>query len=123
MYKYNFVKSLNFPKILPRQSWLCKIRSNSPLDNIHHICYGVYMNRYQIYLYPEDVNVLDELARLTDFSRSQIIRDVITRMAKQYEKLLARQTEKNNPLLQMAGFTKGPNRDITHNVNDIYLKD
>lgn len=84
------------------------------------------MNRYQIYLDPKDVNILDELARLTSFSRSQIIRDVINKMAKQYEKLLEAKTKrslKNNPLLKMAGFAKGPNKDISHHVNDIYLKD
>lgn len=84
------------------------------------------MNRYQIYLDPEDVNILDELARLTSFSRSQIIRDVISRMAKQYEKLLENHHKKQmkyNPLLKMAGFAKGPHKDISHNVNDIYLKD
>ena len=84
------------------------------------------MQRYQIYLEPESVNVLDELAKLTNFSRSQIIRDVISRMAKEYEKLLETNRKnhlKNNPLLKMAGFAKGPNRDISHHVNDIYLKD
>lgn len=97
-----------------------------PLDNIHHICYGVYMHRYQIYLDPKDVNVLDELAGLTRFSRSQIIRDVISKMAREYDRLLQvveKKRLKNNPLLKMAGFAKGPNRDISHNVNDIYLKD
>lgn len=84
------------------------------------------MNRYQIYLDPKDINVLDELAVLTSFSRSQIIRDVINKMAREYEKLLEaniKRSLKNNPLLQMAGFAKGPIRDISHNINDIYLKD
>ena len=30
---------------------------------------------------------------------------------------------KNNPLLKMAGFAKGPNKNISLNTNDIYLKD
>lgn len=84
------------------------------------------MNRYQIYLKPESINTLDELAKLTNLSRSQIIRDVIDKMALEYRKLLiateARRA-KNNPLLKMAGFAKGSNKDISHNVNDIYLKD
>lgn len=84
------------------------------------------MNRYQIYLYPEDVNVLDELARLTDFSRSQIIRDVISKMTKEYGRLLEtveKKRLKNNPLLQMAGFAKGGSPGISRNANQIYLKD
>lgn len=84
------------------------------------------MNRYQIYLDPKDVNILDELARLTSFSRSQIIRDVITRMARQYEKLLEAQLRKrfkNDPILKMAGFAKGGKPGISRNANQIYLKD
>lgn len=84
------------------------------------------MNRYQIYLDPKDVNVLDELARLTSFSRSQIIRDVIARMARMYEKLLEaqlRKRSKNDPILKMAGFAKGGKPGISRNVNQIYLKD
>lgn len=96
------------------------------LDNIHHLYYGVCMNRYQIYLDPKDVNVLDELANLTNFSRSQIIRDVIDKMAREYEKILekrSKKTLKNNPLLKMAGMAKGGLKNISENVDDIYLKD
>lgn len=84
------------------------------------------MNRYQIYLDPKSINVLDELAKLTNFSRSQIVRDVIDKMADEYRKLLAAreaQRIKNNPLLKMAGFAKGPNKDISHNIDEIYLID
>lgn len=84
------------------------------------------MNRYQIYLDPKDVNILDELAKLTDFSRSQIIRDVISRMVREYEKLLkihAKNTFKNNPLLKMAGFAKGPTKNISQNMKEDYLID
>ncbi len=84
------------------------------------------MNRYQIYLNPKDVNVLDELARLTSFSRSQIIRDVIDKMAKEYRKLLQateKRRMKNNPLLKMAGFAKSGTPGLATRVNEIYLKD
>ena len=84
------------------------------------------MQRYQIYLEPKSVNVLDELAKLTNFSRSQIIRDVISRMAREYEKLLGSHTKsqmKNNPLLKMAGFAKSGTPGLATRVNEIYLKD
>lgn len=84
------------------------------------------MNRYQIYLDPKDVNILDDLARLTSFSRSQIIRDVITRMARMYEKLLEaqlRKRSKNDPILKMAGFAKGPTKNISQNIDEDYLID
>lgn len=84
------------------------------------------MNRYQIYLDPKSINVLDELAKLTNFSRSQIVRDVIDKMANEYRKLLAASEArrmKNDPLLKMAGFAKGGKPGISRNVNQIYLKD
>ncbi|MBI3290076.1 hypothetical protein HYZ78_01640 [Candidatus Microgenomates bacterium] len=84
------------------------------------------MNRYQIYLKPESVGVLDELSRLTNFSRSRIIRDVIDKMATEYKKIITatqKSRDKDNPLLKMAGFAKGPGRDIARNVNDIYFND
>lgn len=84
------------------------------------------MNRYQIYLNPKSVDTLDQLSRLINISRSQIIRDVIDRMTKEYEKLLERHTKsqmKNNPLFKMAGFAKGPNKNISQNIDEIYLID
>lgn len=84
------------------------------------------MNRYQIYLDPKDVNILDELAKLTSFSRSQIIRDVIDKMAKEYKKILEATEKKrirNNPLLKMAGFAKGPTKNISQNIKKDYLID
>lgn len=84
------------------------------------------MNRYQLYLDPKDVGILDELARLTSFSRSQIIRDVIARMARVYEKLLETQSRKrseNDPILKMAGFAKGPDKNISENIDEDYLID
>lgn len=84
------------------------------------------MNRYQIYLDPKDVSILDELAKLTNFSRSQIIRDVIDKMARAYEKLLEaqfRKRSKNDPILKMAGFAKGPAKNISQNIDEDYLID
>lgn len=84
------------------------------------------MQRYQIYLKPKSVNILAELAKDLNMSRSQIIRDVIDRMAKEYEKLIkAGETLKmrNNPLLKMAGFAKGGKPGISRNPDQIYLKD
>lgn len=84
------------------------------------------MQRYQIYLEPESVGVLDELAKLTNFSRSRIIRDVISRMTREYAKLLEKHTRsqmKNNPLLKMAGFAKSGTPGLATRVNEIYFKD
>ena len=47
----------------------------------------VSMNRYQIYLDPSTVETVEKVAQQLNISRSQIIRDVLDRMAKEYKKL------------------------------------
>lgn len=84
------------------------------------------MQRYQIYLKPHSVNILADLARYLNMSRSQIIRDVIDRVAREYEKLIKAEEKiamKNNPLLKMAGFAKSGKPGISRNADQIYLKD
>lgn len=84
------------------------------------------MNRYQIYLNPESVDTADEMARLIDISRSQILRDVIDRVMREYRKIMAaskRLNSRNNPLLKMAGFAKSPTGRVSENVDEIYFKD
>lgn len=84
------------------------------------------MQRYQIYLKPQTVSTLTDLAKELGMSRSQIIRDVVERASDQYSRLLKAVTKarvRNNPLLKMAGFAKGPNRDISQNIDEIYFKD
>lgn len=83
------------------------------------------MQRYQIYLKPQAVNILTSLAKELGMSRSQIIRDVVDRMAGEYEKIIKAKEAlrmKNNPLLKMAGFAKF-GKNIAENVDEIYLKD
>ncbi|MBI4036165.1 CopG family transcriptional regulator [Candidatus Daviesbacteria bacterium] len=83
------------------------------------------MQRYQIYLKPNTVSTLADLAKELGMSRSQIIRDVVERVSDQYSKLLkalAKTRAKNNPLLKMAGFAKF-GKNIAENIDEIYLKD
>ena len=84
------------------------------------------MNRYQIYLDPKSVDTADEMARLIDISRSQILRDVIDRVMREYKKIMAasgRLRARNNPLLKMAGFAKGLPSNLSQNIDEIYLRD
>lgn len=84
------------------------------------------MKRYQMYLEPRSVAVVDDLARELDISRSQIVRDVVSRVMGEYKKLLtatAPLRRANNPLLQMDGFAKGLPAQLSQNIDDIYLKD
>lgn len=83
------------------------------------------MTRYQIYLQPDTVQTLDELSKELYMSRSQIIRDVLDRMALQYSKILIKRKRKTkeNPLLKLIGIEKAQRINIAENVDEIYLRD
>jgi len=84
------------------------------------------MNRYQIYLNPSSVEVIERLARELDVSRSQIIRDLLDRAAGEYKRLLQvayKARNKNNLLLKMAGFAKSPTGKVAENIDEIYIRD
>lgn len=84
------------------------------------------MNRYQMYLEPETADSLDDFAKYLALSRSQIIRDVLDRVAREYRKLLSvriKQHNENNPLLQMAGCAESPTGTISQNIDEIYRRD
>ena len=83
------------------------------------------MKRYQIYLNPQSVATIDDITRLLGVSRSQIIQDVVDRVAREYKKLLRARTKpsSDNPLLKMAGFAKSPTGSVSQNVDEIYLRD
>lgn len=79
-----------------------------------------------MYLEPRSVAAMDDLSRALDISRSQIVRDVISRVMREYEKLLtaaASFRKRKNPILQMAGCLKGLSPNLSQNVDEIYLKD
>ena len=85
------------------------------------------MNRYQIYLDPNRVLVIDDLAQELDMSRSQILRDALDRISLGYQKLLrsavAIREKSSNPLLKMAGFAQSPTGKVSENIDEIYLQD
>ena len=47
------------------------------------------MRRYQVYLDPHSVNILDEAAEMSPFSRSQLIREAIDAVSARFSNLLA----------------------------------
>lgn len=84
------------------------------------------MNRYQIYLDPREVAGLDRLAADLDLSRSQIIRDVVSRVMREFEKAIVinyKKKAKNNPLLRMCGIGKSSTGNISMDVDSIYFRD
>lgn len=47
------------------------------------------MKRYQVYLDPHNVGILDEVAEISDFTRSQLIREAVEGAAARVGNLLA----------------------------------
>lgn len=84
------------------------------------------MNRYQIYLEPQLTNVLDYMAKKSNTSRSQIIRNILGKNVSKYRKQVPpiKTKKKYDALLKMAGFAKEVKRtDISQNIDEIYLVD
>ena len=84
------------------------------------------MTRYQIYLNPKSVNIIDDISREMGVARSAIIRDVIDRVVREYEKVLSAAKKiplKNHPLMKIIGIGKSPTGDVADGVDDIYLQD
>lgn len=59
--------------------------------------------RYQIYLYPYSVSVLDDFEKIANISRSKLIREAVDRLASQIVKVFA---VREWPSPKMAYFDK-----------------
>ena len=87
------------------------------------------MQRYQIYLDPHDVSIVDEIEGLTNVYRSRQIRDLVAIYATEMGKLLASQKTKNHNyanLDKLVGFITGNSKKKTsyaRNHDNIYLLD
>ena len=65
------------------------------------------LTRVQVYLDPQDVSLLDQLASQINVTRSQIIRDATKVVADRYfevTQLLNHQPRKTNPLQELIGI-------------------
>lgn len=83
--------------------------------------------RYQVYLNPHSVGILDEAAELSGFSRSQFIREAIDAAASRFGNLLATirspKTADYSWLDEMTGVLKVEGKEtvnISERVDDIY---
>lgn len=87
------------------------------------------MKRYQVYLNPYSVSILDDLGTQTDISRSKLIQGVIDRFADQVAKVFSkRETRPFNYTYfdKLVGAihlkTKKPT-NFALNIDEIYLQD
>jgi len=87
------------------------------------------MKRYQVYLNPHSVSILDDLVTRTDISRSKLIQGVIDRFADQVAKIFSRtenQPSNYTHFDKLVGAirlkTKKPT-NFAMDVDEIYLQD
>jgi len=87
------------------------------------------MKRYQLYLNPQSISVLDDIGNTVDISRSKIIQLVIDGIAGNFAKIFrATQTppKKTYVLDSLVGFIKikgNKKTNFAQNIDDIYLSD
>ncbi len=98
------------------------------IDRIYTICYGVYMKRYQVYLNPNSVAVLDNFEGISNISRSSVIRQIIDKISDQLIRVaMPRNPVKGTSILdQMAGFVDlktNKKTNFAQDVDEIYFTD
>lgn len=84
------------------------------------------MSRYQIYLEPNTVAAIDGLSSDIGVSRSQVIRDVLDRVAREYRKIVVAATKikkSSNVILKMDGIIDTPITDLSTRGDEYYLRD
>lgn len=87
------------------------------------------MKRYQVYLNPHSVSVLDEFGENVDVARSQLIRMAIEQVVQNLAKIFAatKTQPKNTYILDsMVGAIKlkgNKKTNFAQNIDEIYLND
>ncbi|OGM30962.1 hypothetical protein A2630_04715 [Candidatus Woesebacteria bacterium RIFCSPHIGHO2_01_FULL_44_10] len=82
------------------------------------------LNRVQVYLDPDNVELVDEMVSQIRINRSQVIRDLVSAVALNYGQtavLLQRDKPEKSVLRQMRGAFKGRTTDLGLRVDEIYL--
>lgn len=87
------------------------------------------MRRYQIYLNPHSVNIIDELAEMSKLTRSQLLREAVDAVASRFSNLLAvfkpPKARNYSWLDKMTGSIKikgGETVNISENVDELYYR-
>lgn len=86
------------------------------------------MKRYQVYLNQQSVSVLDDFGKISNISRSKVIRQVIDRVAEQLVLVVEdnHSVKKDYILDSLAGFVDlktNKKTNFAQNVDEIYFSD
>lgn len=87
------------------------------------------MKRYQLYLNPHSVSIIDDLGQNIDLKRSRILKMIIDSIASNFARILAatKTPPKNTYVLDsLVGAIKvrgNKKTNFAQNIDEIYLKD
>lgn len=84
------------------------------------------LTRIQVYVEPDNLALVDEIAKEIKIKRSQIIRDALGAVVINYikTKLLLKPTpSEKNALIEMGGIAVSKTGTVGLNVDEIYLND
>lgn len=81
------------------------------------------MQRYQIYLEPEKVRILDKIAAEQKVSRAEVVREAIEEKIEKAPKKFKKKQKEKNPLLDLIGFGVSKTGKISENIDEIYRED
>lgn len=81
--------------------------------------------RVQVYLEPQNLTIIDNIAREENISRSEVIREAIEKHANRLTKgkRSKRSKHKKSILMEMAGIEVSKTGTVGLNVDEIYLED
>lgn len=86
------------------------------------------MQRYQVYLNPHSVSILDDFEKYANISRSKLIREAIDRLAQNLSRVFVAKNQlpqKKLILDSLVGFIKGGQKQTNYALKDdkVYLAD
>ena len=86
------------------------------------------MKRYQVYLNPGSVSIIDDFEKISAISRSKLIRQMIDKVAVQLVSIVAKKKKRNKKYIldSLAGFVDlktDKQTNFAQHVDDIYFSD
>ena len=80
--------------------------------------------RVQVYLEPENLNIIDRIAKEERLTRSKVIRDAIEKHAKRLVKKTPKiKWKQKSALMEMGGIEVSKTGTVGLNIDEIYLED
>lgn len=81
------------------------------------------LQRVQIYLDPDSIALINEIVQRDNISRSQVIRNSLTKTLNPKNKKTKTKNKKRDPLMEMSGIEVSKTGKVAQNIDEMYLHD